>query len=593
MRPDPHSFYDPTQGRTTHVDLALDVDFSTKTIAGRALVTFVEGMKAPHVDLDTRGLAIESVTDVSGKTLAFELGPEEPILGRRLRVSAPAGTAAIRITWKTSPDASALQWLAPAQTAGKEHPYLFSQCQAIHARSVFPVQDSPGARITYRAEVKVPKGLRALMSAVQAGPPRESDAGTTWTFEMKLPIPPYLFAIAVGAIEGKDLTPRTRIWAEKPVLDAAAWEFADTGKMMESAEALFGPYDWARFDLLVMPPSFPYGGMENPCLTFLTPTLIAGDRSLADVVAHELAHSWTGNLVSNASANDFWLNEGFTVYAERRITEALYGSELSALHSAIARIELDHDIARFGTDSPLTRLRNELTGVDPDEVFSLVPYEKGYLFLVLLERTAGRAAFDRFLQGYLRKFRFRSITTNDFEAAIEEAIPGLLAKVDAAAWIDGPGVPANAPKFTAPALERITSLAKEWPSGKRPEPALANGWSATEWQLYLNALPPRIELADAKRLDDEFGLTARRNLEVCNAWLVLAAASGYEPARPRIREVLTSVGRMRYLKPLYRALAARKDSVDFAREVFAEAEAGYHAIAAAGVRQILADAKPA
>lgn len=590
MRPDPHSFFDPTQGRTKHVDLELAVDFSRKVISGTALLTFVEPLASGTIDFDTRGLTNLSVLDASHRELPFELGPEEPILGRRLRVRAPAGTSAIRIGWETSPEASALQWLAPEQTAGKSHPYLFSQCQAIHARSIFPVQDSPGARITYRAEVTVPRGLRALMSASSGGAPKDTGERTTWTFEMRLPIPPYLFALAVGAIEGKELTPRSRVWAETSVLDAAAWEFADTGKMMDAAEGLFGAYDWERFDLLVMPPSFPYGGMENPCLTFLTPTLIAGDRSLADVVAHELAHSWTGNLVSNASANDFWLNEGFTVYAERRITEALYGADLAALHSAVARIELDHDIARFGAGSPLTRLRNDLAGVDPDEVFSLIPYEKGYLFLVLLERTAGRPAFDGFLKSYLRQFRFRSITTADFEEAIEKALPGLLAKVDAKAWIDGAGVPANAPKFSAPALDRITTLAKGWPA--RPDPAVANGWTSNEWHLYLRALPERIELADAKWLDETFGLTARRNLEVCNAWLVVAAASGYAPARPRMREVLTSVGRMRYLKPLYRALAARKDSIDFAREVFAEAEKGYHAIAAAGVRQILAETKP-
>lgn len=592
MRPDPHSYFDPSQGLTTHADLFLDVDFATKTISGKATLTFSKPHAGGPLDLDTRELGIESVVDSSATPVRFELSPPEPILGSRLRVLPPKGAESVTIIFRTAPGASALQWLEPAQTAGKKHPYLFSQCQAIHARSLVPLQDSPGARITYHAHVTVPRGLRALMSAAWSDDMDGTSTRTTWRFEMTQPIPPYLLALAAGDIAGRDLSTRSRVWAEPAVLDSAAWEFVDVGKMMDGAEALFGPYDWDRFDLLVMPPSFPYGGMENPRLTFLTPTLIAGDRSLVDVVAHELAHSWTGNLVSNASANDFWLNEGFTVYAERRILEKLYGSEHATLQANVGRLELDQEIQRFGAESPLTRLRTDLTGIDPDEVFSIIPYEKGFLFLTLLERTAGREVFDGFLKTYLSRFRFRSITTADFEATLEEVVPGLLAKVGAAAWIDGPGLPANTPAFNSSRLGRITTLAKDWPSGARPDEAEAGRWSANEWHLYLRALPLSVDLAGAEWLDRTFALTGRRNLEVACSWLAIAAASGYLPARERIREVLLSVGRMRYLKPLYRALASRPDSLAFAKEVFAEAESGYHSIAASGVRQILAEAKP-
>ena len=591
MRPDPHSYFDPTQGVTRHAELVFDVDFASKTIAGRATLTFAAPLAGGPLDLDTRGLSIVSVVDGAGKPIPYEQGPQEPILGSRLRLRMAAGETSVTIAYRTAADASALQWLAPSQTSGKKHPYLFSQCQAIHARSLVPLQDSPGARITYRAEVTVPRGLRALMSASWSDEKTDTDTRTTWRFDMKQPIPPYLLALAAGDIVGRDLNPRTRVWAEPAVLDSAAWEFVDVGRMMEGAEALFGKYDWDRFDLLVMPPSFPYGGMENPRLTFLTPTLIAGDRSLVDVVAHELAHSWTGNLVSNASANDFWLNEGFTVYAERRILEKLYGADHVAVEAGVGRIELDHEIARFGAASPLTKLRTDLTGIDPDEVFSLVPYEKGFLFLVLLERTVGRDPFDRFLAEYLRRYRFQSITTADFEKTIEAVLPGLLAKVGAKEWIDGPGIPANAPAFAAVALDAITALAKSWP--KRPDEAAAAKWTSNEWHLYLRALPPVLSLADCTWLDATFALTAKKNLEVACAWLAIAAASGFGAARPRIREVLLSVGRMRYLKPLFRALASRADSLDFAKQVFAEAESGYHYIAAGGVRQILAEAKPA
>lgn len=593
MRPDPHSFFDPSQGVTTHADLVFDVDFDTRTIAGTATLTFAKPHAAGPLDLDTRDLVIVSVVDANGAPMRYEVAPPEPIFGSRLRLFPPAGSASVTIAFRTTPAASALQWLAPAQTTGKKHPYLFSQCQAIHARSLVPLQDSPGARITYQAKVTVPRGLRALMSAAWSDDHEGSATRTTWRFEMTQPIPPYLLALAAGDIAGRDLTTRSRVWAEPEILDSAAWEFVDVGRMMEGAEALFGPYDWERFDLLVMPPSFPYGGMENPRLTFLTPTLIAGDRSLVDVVAHELAHSWTGNLVSNASANDFWLNEGFTVYAERRILEKLYGSEHATLQANVGRLELDQEIARFGLDSPLTKLRTDLAGIDPDEVFSIIPYEKGFLFLTLLERTSGRNAFDGFLETYLSRFRFRSITTADFEATLEEVIPGLLEKVGGKHWLDDPGIPANAPAFTSSRLNRITALAKEWPAGTRPDEGEAARWTANEWQLYLRALPTTIDLPGAEWLDRTFALTGRRNLEVACAWLAIAASSGHAPARDRIRDVLLSVGRMRYLKPLYRALASRADSLEFAKKVFAEAQSGYHYIAASGIRQILAEAKPA
>jgi aminopeptidase N len=440
-RLDPHSYCDDTQARTVSFDWAARVDFGSRTLDCGVALSFAEPY-AGSLDLDTRDLQILSVVDgqypevLRQSKLEFRLHPAEPHLGQRLEISIPSPTNRIKITYRTSPDASALQWLDPAQTSGGKQPFLFSQCQAIHARSIIPLQDTPRLRVTYKARILYPAHLVAVMAAADRG---RDNAPTlvAHQFEMPQPIPPYLFAFAIGDLASRDLSPRCRVWAEPSVVEAAAWEFADVEAMIGAAESLFGPYDWERFDILTMPPSFPYGGMENPRLTFLTPAVIAGDRSLVSVVAHELAHSWTGNLVTNANAEHFWLNEGFTMYAERRIVEALEGPDMAALQAALGRRELDESFERFAATPGMTRLRTHLAGIDPDEGYSLIPYEKGYLFLCALEAAVGRETFSRWLKTYLDTFRFGAITTDDFERHIEAALPGALAKVNARAWIDG------------------------------------------------------------------------------------------------------------------------------------------------------------
>jgi hypothetical protein len=408
-------------------------------------------------------------------------------------------------------------------------------------------------------------------------------------FDMPQTIPPYLFAFAVGELASRDLSPRTRVWAEPGLLAAAAAEFAQVEQLMVAAEGLFGPYDWDRFDLLVMPPSFPYGGMENPRLTFLTPTLIAGDGSLVDVVAHELAHSWTGNLVTNANAEHFWLNEGFTVYAERRIMEAVRGQELMALSAALGRRSLDEVVQQLAARPGLSRLRTHLQGVDPDEVMSVVPYEKGFLFLVALERAVGRPRFDAMLASYLGAHRFAAVTTEDFEAVVRREFPGLLDRVAAPAWLDADGVPPNAPAFRSARLEALEAL-----GDRPPDEALARGWSPTEWVLWLDRLPRPAAPELLAALDVRFGLTGAGNMEVAVAWLKLAVASGYRPAFGRLEAVLGTIGRMKYLKPLYGALAAHPETRAEALAWFERFRDRYHPIARAVVAGVLqATAPPA
>ncbi len=586
-RLDPHSCFDADQPRSRHLRLDLEVDFERRVLEG----TVVIELAAPGLgvfDLDTKGLHVEAVRGADGRPLPYVLGAEEAILGRRLRIELPAGTTEVAVAYRTSPDAVALQWLEPAQTAGKRHPFLFSQCQAIHARSLVPCQDSARARVTYAATLTVPEALSAVMSAGPTATRPGPRPGTrSFGFAMPQAIPTYLLALAVGDVVSKDLSPRSRVWAEPATLDAAAWEFAGIEHMLEVAEGLFGPYDWERYDMLVLPPSFPYGGMENPRMTFLTPTLLAGDRSLVDVVAHELAHSWTGNLVTNATAEHFWLNEGFTVWAERRIVEALHGEEAAALAWAVGQRALDAELARFGASSPLTRLRTDLAGIDPDDAFSSVPYEKGARLVVLLERAVGRPRFDRFIHDYMARFRFTSITTEELLAFLEAELPGVAARVGADEWLYQPGLPDGAPVFRSGALEALGALAAGFPSGARPTAAQLARWSPIELQLYLQHLPRGLDDAGCAWLDANLRLTGRGNHEVLVEWLAIALASDHEPVFGRAREVLTRVGRMKYLRPLYVAMGRHPRTRALAASIFAEARAGYHALSRRVVESVL------
>lgn len=569
-RPDPHSVTDDSQPKTRHLEWQARVDFGSRTLTATATLHFHAPAPGGPLDLDSRGLEIQSVRSLEGADLAWAALPVDAILGTPLRITLPAGATGVRIAYRTSPDASALQWLEPAQTQGGTHPFLFSQCQAIHARSLVPCQDTPARRISYSATLEVPEGLVAVMAAA---PGAKSSAGA-FHFEMPQVIPPYLLAFAVGDLVSKDLSPRSRVWAEPGQVEAAAWEFADVERHLDAAESLFGAYDWERFDLLVMPPSFPYGGMENPRLTFLTPTLLAGDKSLVNVVAHELAHSWTGNLVTNVNAEHFWLNEGFTVFAERRILEALEGRDVAELNAALGRNDLEAAVKRFeaGGTPELTQLRTKLEGIDPDEAFSVVPYEKGYLFLRTLEDVIGRVRFDVLLKSWLQAHRFGSASTDDFLAHVEKTEPGLLAKVDAPAWIDQPGIPADAPRAKSLLLEQVRAEL-----GHVPEHGVTRGWSSTQWQLFLEDSPRTFTREQLKELDARFGFSKSKNSEVLVGWLLLALQSGSLEVVPEVEAFLSRVGRMKYLKPLFAALL--KQAPERARATFEAIKPRLHPIA--------------
>ena len=591
LRPDPHSYYDSAQPKARRMRLKLGVDFAAKRLDGDVVLEFGKAFSGP-LDLDSKGLEILTVQVPGLGPIPWELGGPDAVLGQRLRLQVPPGTQEVAITYRTGPEAMALQWLEPEQTEGKVSPYLFSQCQQIHARTMVPCQDTPMVRMAYQAEVNVPEGLTAVMSAGPVGDEALGDGRHVYRFSMPQPIPSYLLALAVGRLESRDLSPRARVWAEPETVESAAWEFAGVEDMIQKAEGLFGAYPWDRYDMLVLPPSFPYGGMENPRMTFLTPTLLAGDRSLVDVVAHELAHSWTGNLVTNASMEHFWLNEGFTVWAERRILRILHGDDAAALGWALGQKALEDSLERFEKEPHLTVLRMHLEGIDPDDAFSSIPYEKGARLVAALEREVGENRFLRFIREYMDAFRFTSITTEQFCAFVEEKLPDALAAVNAHAYLDEPGMPGTAPEFHSPPLDTITALAESWAAGGRPSEAQISTWKPAEVQIFLQKLPRQLAQADCAWLDAHFQLMGRGNYEILVDWLTLAAAADYEPAFPRIREVLLRVGRMKYLRPLYGALGHHARTRQLAREIFAAASPGYHGLSRRVVQSVL-EADPA
>ena len=584
---DIHSFARPADARVTHVALDLRANFTDKRLSGTATLTLERRPDATELVLDTRDLDILGVTDRGGASLPHALADPDPILGRALTVTLTAQTNAIVVSYRTQPAAAALQWLAPAQTAGRRLPYLYSQGQAILTRTWIPTQDSPGVRQTYEARITVPRGLRAVMSA-ESLTPEGVVAGEDRTFEFRLTqaIPPYLIALAVGDIHFQSLGSRSGVYAEPAVLKAAAFEFADLEQMVKTAESLLGPYRWGRYDLLVLPPSFPFGGMENPRLTFATPTVIAGDRSLVSLVAHELAHSWSGNLVTNATWRDFWLNEGVTTYVEGRIMEALYGAGRAQILEVLGWRELQDEIKRLGgPSSPDTVLHLDLKGRDPDDGATTMPYEKGAALLRLIERTVGRPAFDAYLRSYVDRHAFKSITTAAFLADVRAHLvrgdSALEAKLQLDDWVYKPGLPANAVEPRSEALNRVRADAAAFAAGDAASSlkAKASAWSTQEWQYFLGTLPDTLAPMQLVDLDKTFALTRTGNSEVLFAWLRIAIRHHYEPAMPALERFLTTQGRRKFLRPLYEDLYAQPWGKAEAKRIYALARPLYHSVA--------------
>ena len=591
---DTHSYANSAEVRTTHLVIDLEVDFAKSRLKGLTEIRFQKlKADADRIVLDTRALDVRSAeASPDGKTwtaTTFALGSDDAVLGRPLTVMLPIDATRVRIGYHTRPEASGLQWLKPAQTAGKRQPFLFSQSQAIHARSWLPLQDSPAVRATYEARVKTPKGLRAVMSAEMSDAP---DAAGRWTFTMPQPIPSYLIAIAVGDLAFQSTGPRTGVYAEPATLKAAAWEFAETETTVALCEKLFGPYRWGRYDLLVLPPSFPYGGMENPRLTFVTPTVITGDRQLVSLIAHELAHSWSGNLVTNATWEDFWLNEGFTEYLTFRLTEAQFGQARGDMERVIGVADLKTDMGLAKSDED-RKLKRAFPSKDPDEVFSSIPYQRGALFLVYLESKFGREAFDAFLRGWFDRHAFQSATSEQFLAYLDDTLikakPGVVTQAQIDAWIAQPQLPADAVYASSDALTKVDSARDAWLAGTTPITAMGAGqWTVQQWEHFFEGFPKTASAAQLKALDSAFKLTGNGNAIIASAWYKLAIDSGQAASvQTAMTEYLSRVGRMKLISPIYRALAATEAGRAQAKALYAKLGPGYHPIAQQALERII------
>lgn len=573
---DYHSFANPDAIKVTHLALDLTVDFGKKILAGTAQLDFQRvDESATQLILDTRDLTIDGVTAM-GKEVNFNLAPVDSFLGAALTIDIPADVDSVVISYQTSPNASGVQWLTPEQTAGKKHPFLFTQAQAIHARSFIPLQDSPQVRMTYEAIIRTPKELLAVMSASNE-PDTERDG--VYEFLMPQAIPSYLIALAVGDLHFKAMGERTGVYSEKGILDAAAAEFADTESMLIATEKAFGPYSWERYDLLILPPSFPFGGMENPRLSFITPTVIAGDKSLVALIAHELAHSWSGNTVTNATWRDLWLNEGFTTYLTYRIMQMIYGDERFEMEAVLGRQDLQAAIDSLPANDQIMAI--DLRGRDPDDVFSNIPYEKGALFLRELEHKVGRENFDQFLLGYFETFAFKSITTDQFVSYLEQTLlkdhSAKLSKQRIEQWIFQSGIPENAPVPESDAFSVVDQARDAWLAGKIQASDIdSKKWVVHQWLYFLNNMPNKLSQEQLAELDKTFSLTSSKNNEIAHSWLLISVNNWYQPAFFRLHEYLTSIGRNKLVKPLYKALSQTSEGKVMAQKAFAEAKAGYH-----------------
>lgn len=588
---DIHSYAKPLEARVTNVALDLTVDFAARRLRGTATLDIERKADAKEIILDDKGLEIASVTDGNGAPLAHKVGAFDENLGAPLSIGLNPDTSRIVINYKSAPNAGALQWLTPEQTAGKKQPYLFSQGQAINNRSWIPTQDSPGIRQTWEAKIHVPAQLTAVMSAPKSAEPMTEGGERVFTYKMDKPVAPYLIAIAVGDLAFRDLGPRTGVWTEPVMLDQAAAELADTEKMVAAAEQLFGPYRWGRYDMLVLPPSFPFGGMENPTLTFLTPTFIAGDKSLTSLIAHELAHSWSGNLATNATWADFWLNEGTTTYATTRIVEAVYGAETARQQVALGIDDMNEAIADAGGPGGAdTRLHIDLTKRNPDDGLTNIAYEKGAAFLRMIEANVGRERFDAFMRGWFDRHAFKPVTSAMFLADLRQYLvkedKALEAKLQLDRWVYEPGIPSNAIPADPKAFAEVDAAVAAFPANGKP-PAAWAGWTTDERLRFLNRLPRKLPAARLEALDQAFALTATGNNEVLFAWLELAVANRYDPAVPAVERFLAAQGRRKFVLPLFKALAADTQwGLPIARRLYPRVRPLYHPVTSGSVDEL-------
>ncbi|WP_337661436.1 M1 family metallopeptidase [Erythrobacter sp. Alg231-14] len=604
---DDQTFAKPQEARVTHIDLNLAMDFDANTIGGTATLDILAAAEASEIILDSNGLRVSAVTDEAGNALKFNLGETAEGKGEPLTIQLPAQklernseltegelapTHRIVVEYMSAPEAEALQWLGPEQTAGGEHPFLFSQGQAINNRTWIPTQDSPGIRQTWEATISAPEPLNVVMSGVLQGDPEAEDGNRRdFRFVMNNAVPPYLIAIAAGNIEFRELGPRSGVWAEPEVIEAAAQEVGDTEAMIDAGIALFGDYRWGRYDMIVLPPAFPYGGMENPVMTFLTPTFIAGDRSNNGLVAHELAHSWSGNLTTYSSWRDGWLNEGVTSYFENRIVEEVYGKERAEQEYALSYAGLVGGIDDSGADNPATAMRTPDT-ISPFDTSGFAIYDKGTVFLRTVENIIGREKFDAWLTQWFDSHAFEPVTSEMFLADLRAKLIGdddeLENRLMLDEWVYGTGLPENAWKPDSEAFAEVDGAISAYAgAGTLPDADAWRGWTAAEQRRFLDEIPQELSGEQLLALDTTLGLSQTANNEVLFLWLEAALSNEYDPAVPQAERFLARVGRNKFVSPLFTALNETDWGKPIAQRIYAETRSGYHAYTRGNVDETL------
>lgn len=583
-----HSYAPDTQPLIKHISLNLSVDFKSKVLSGFADYS-IENKGYSNLILDIFNINVEKVVLDNGSNAQFEVGKHDSVFGEPLSIKIAPTTKNFRIYYKTNPDARALLWLAPEQTYSKSGPMLFTQSQAILARSWVPIKDAPDYRFTYEATINCPKNLMALMSA--ENPQSKNDSGI-YHFQMKQPISSYLLALAVGNFQYKSLGANCGVYSEPVMVEKAAWEFEQLPDMIKAAENLFGPYRWGQYDVLVLPPSFPFGGMENPRLTFATPTIITGDRSLVDLVAHELAHSWSGNLVTNKTWNDFWLNEGFTMYFENRIMEKVYGADYAKMLAELSMGELKLTLEDMMANNPDdTRLKLDLTGRDPDDGLSDIAYVKGWFFIKMLEEKVGRKKIDAFLTQYFNDHAFGNQTTEGFLEYLGNMmlVNTVDDEINVRDWLYKTGLPDNCPTFSSDYLNAVRKSLSEQSYLKKENTETLKKWNTHQWLYFLRNLDKNTSIEDLNQLDGLFDLTASINAEIQCEWYGICINHGLVEVKPAIRIFLMSVGRRKFLEPLYEKMMASKEFKGFAKELFKEAKSNYHPVSARTISEIVGE----
>jgi leukotriene-A4 hydrolase len=598
------SYSKPDEAVITHLDWIVSVDFDEQYLDAKATYTIKKlRPDATRVILDTANLEIVGVQNVDGISLDFVLDlvvRNKEHLGRRLEVQFPeqqqdkGDSVIITIMYQTTKQCSALQWLPPSQTAGKQFPYLFTQCQAIHARSLVPCQDRCGVKFTYNAVVTVPKWSTALMSALleKVESCVEDETKKLYTWKQTVPISSYLLALAVGDLAKKEISKRCAIWSEPSIVDAAAWEFSETEDFLAAAEAITGSeYVWGRYDLLCLPPSFPYGGMENPCLTFVTSTLLAGDKSLADVVAHEIAHSWTGNLVTNATWDHFWLNEGWTTWLQRKIMAHVKKNPTYLDFDAIEGRKSLIDTITHEMPPEATSLVLNIGDADPDDSYSTVAYEKGFTFLLYLERLVGTPKYETFFKAYIKRFSTKTLTSEDFRDFFMEQFNDneSVKEIDWDTWLYGQGMPPVLPPLDQSMARASTDMASVWVAVDRyekPPPAKdeMKSWSSLQIVCFLDALQVEtssnpLQVSTLGAMNGLYHFADSKNSEILFRYCQLAIASEDSSILPIAIRFITSQGRMKFVRPLYKSLYRSDFGKDLAVKTFLNNQDFYHPIA--------------